>query len=196
MFNLELAIKAWRREMIAAGIKTPDTLDELECHLRDAVEQEMCSGKSTAQAFAAAIQRLGGASAIQGEFQKVAGLGRLVIRAALLFVVAVFLAAMAALHVFSQGMLPPVLLSDVLLLSLVLPLLASAFARRSPNAEKPWHRAIWWGQGLGAVGGLMIILVPSHPMTGLCIAVVSCGVCACWAWSQWRAAVAQERVVS
>ena len=41
MFNLETAITDWRRQMLAAGIKTPDHLDELESHLREEIGRQM-----------------------------------------------------------------------------------------------------------------------------------------------------------
>jgi hypothetical protein len=44
MFNLDQAIADWRRQMLAAGIKTPVPLEELEIHLREDVEQQMQSG--------------------------------------------------------------------------------------------------------------------------------------------------------
>jgi len=37
MFNLDEAISEWRKQMLAAGIKTPVPLEELETHLRDNV---------------------------------------------------------------------------------------------------------------------------------------------------------------
>jgi hypothetical protein len=39
MFELEQAITGWRRQMLAAGIKTPVPLEELEIHLRDEIER-------------------------------------------------------------------------------------------------------------------------------------------------------------
>ena len=44
MFDLEKAIADWRRQMLAAGIKTPVPLEELESHLREEIEQQMKSG--------------------------------------------------------------------------------------------------------------------------------------------------------
>jgi hypothetical protein len=35
MFDLERAISDWRRHMLAAGLKAPAPLDELESHLLD-----------------------------------------------------------------------------------------------------------------------------------------------------------------
>jgi hypothetical protein len=54
MFNLEQAISEWRRQMLAAGIKTPVPLEELELHLREEIERQIQSGASKQQAFAMA----------------------------------------------------------------------------------------------------------------------------------------------
>src|SRR5437867_3868603 len=70
MFNLDQAIAEWRREMLAAGIKTPVPLDELETHLRDEVEQQMRSASSAQQAFKAAVERIGEGRALKAEFMK------------------------------------------------------------------------------------------------------------------------------
>lgn len=71
MFNLEHAISEWRRQMLSAGIKAPVPLDELENHLRDDLEQKIRSGLSEQQAFDAAIQQVGSATALKAEFKKV-----------------------------------------------------------------------------------------------------------------------------
>ena len=70
MFDLEQSIAAWRKQMLAAGIKTPVPLEELEGHLREDAERQMRSGSSAQQAFAAAAQRMGPASVLQTEFKK------------------------------------------------------------------------------------------------------------------------------
>jgi hypothetical protein len=70
MFNLAGAVTEWRRQMLAAGIKTPVPLEELESHLRDDVEQQMRLGLNVEQAFEAAVQRIGQADTINGEFKK------------------------------------------------------------------------------------------------------------------------------
>jgi len=71
MFNLDEAIAEWRRQMLAAGIKTPTPLDELESHLREDVEQQLRSGPGAEQAFEAAVQRIGKAGALKEEFRKI-----------------------------------------------------------------------------------------------------------------------------
>jgi leader peptidase (prepilin peptidase)/N-methyltransferase len=71
MFNLEQSIANWRRRMLAAGIKSPVPLEELEGHLREDVEQQMQSGLNAQQAFEVAVQRIGQAGALKREFAKV-----------------------------------------------------------------------------------------------------------------------------
>ena len=73
MFNVDQAIAEWQRQMLAAGIKTPVPLEELESHLREDVEEQMRSGVNASEAFEAAVQRVGQASALKAEFKKVRG---------------------------------------------------------------------------------------------------------------------------
>jgi len=70
MFDLEAAIAGWRMQMLAAGIKTPVPLDELEFHVREEIERQVKSGLNTPQAFAAAVQQIGQANALKQEFEK------------------------------------------------------------------------------------------------------------------------------
>lgn len=72
MFNLDTAITEWRRQMLAAGIKTPVPLEELESHLRDDIEQQVQSGLTAQQAFEIAVRRIGQAQSLKIEFKKVA----------------------------------------------------------------------------------------------------------------------------
>ncbi len=59
--------------MLAAGIKTPVPLEELEAHLRDEIERQMKTGRSEAEAFKSAVQNIGSAHTVQNEFEKVEG---------------------------------------------------------------------------------------------------------------------------
>jgi hypothetical protein len=70
MFNLEPSITEWRQQMLAAGIKSPVPLEELESHLRDDIDQQMRKGVSAKAAFDAAVQRLGRAEALKREFRR------------------------------------------------------------------------------------------------------------------------------
>jgi len=72
MFNLEQSISEWRRRMLAAGIKTPVPLEELENHLREEIETQMRSGITAERAFAMAVERIGDASRLREEFEKAA----------------------------------------------------------------------------------------------------------------------------
>jgi hypothetical protein len=74
MFNLDQAIADWRRQMLAAGIKTPVPLEELESHLREDVEQQMQSGLRAQQAFENSVQRIGHADELKSEFKKICGM--------------------------------------------------------------------------------------------------------------------------
>jgi len=70
MFNLEQPIAEWRQQMIAAGIKTPVPLEELEGHLREDVENQMQAGLSAQQAFEATVRKIGQAGVLKTEFAK------------------------------------------------------------------------------------------------------------------------------
>lgn len=76
MFNLDHAIAEWRRQMIAAGIKLPQVLDELESHLREDIVRRIRSGMPAEKAFDKAIEGIGEACALRDEFRKV-GMGTL-----------------------------------------------------------------------------------------------------------------------
>ncbi len=73
MFNLEHAIANWRRQMLAAGIKAPCVVDELESHLREEVDYQMQSGLSEEKSFQAAVERIGKPNSLSCEFGKVGG---------------------------------------------------------------------------------------------------------------------------
>jgi hypothetical protein len=70
MFNLEQSIAEWRRQMSAGGVQNSTVLDELESHVREDVERQMRAGIDAQKAFAAAVQRIGPASALKNEFRK------------------------------------------------------------------------------------------------------------------------------
>lgn len=63
MFDLERAIIGWRRHMIERGITSPEVLDELESHLREALEP--------GAAFRLAVETVGEPGALKAEFNKV-----------------------------------------------------------------------------------------------------------------------------
>ena len=71
MFELETSIADWRKQMLAAGIKTPVPLEELEIHLRDEIDRRINSGLCEADAFSSAARNVGQAHLVQTEFAKI-----------------------------------------------------------------------------------------------------------------------------
>jgi len=71
MFNLEQAISEWRQQMLAAGIKTPVPLEELESHLREEIGRQIQSGLPGQKAFEISVQRIGQPKMLKTEFKKV-----------------------------------------------------------------------------------------------------------------------------
>jgi hypothetical protein len=59
--------------MIAAGIRERSSLDELENHLREHVEQLTREGKTDEEAFDAAVERIGPIDLLKSEFAKTEG---------------------------------------------------------------------------------------------------------------------------
>jgi uncharacterized membrane protein len=70
MFQLEQSIADWRRQMLAAGIKTPVPLEELESHLREEIERQAKSGLDEQKAFEISVQRVGQPKVLNSEFKK------------------------------------------------------------------------------------------------------------------------------
>ena len=73
MFNFEQFISEWRGQMLSAGLKNPDIVDELESHLREDWARRVKSGESEEQAFEGAAQGVGQASVLKHEFAKLSG---------------------------------------------------------------------------------------------------------------------------
>jgi hypothetical protein len=74
MFELEKSVGPWRQEMLAAGIKTPVPLEELEIHLREEIERQMQSGSNPEKAFELAAQKIGPVHMLKTEFAKIGGI--------------------------------------------------------------------------------------------------------------------------
>lgn len=70
MFNIEKAISGWRKEMLAAGVKNLNALNELQEHLLSDVDAQMRSGTEAETAFSQAVQRIGSPSEVCEEFAK------------------------------------------------------------------------------------------------------------------------------
>jgi membrane protein implicated in regulation of membrane protease activity len=73
MFDLESAIADWRAQMLAAGIKSPATLDELESHLREEMGRQLQSGLGEGTAFHSAVHQIGRPGLLTTEFKRAGG---------------------------------------------------------------------------------------------------------------------------
>lgn len=73
MSDLEEKISEWRKQMLAAGIKTPVPLEELEIHLREEIERQMKSGVDKQKAFGISASRIGRPENLVVEFKKSEG---------------------------------------------------------------------------------------------------------------------------
>lgn len=70
MFDLEQAIAEWRKQMLAAGIKAPVPLEELENHLREDMQQHLRAGFGDQAAFDIAVRQIGPPKFLKSEFKK------------------------------------------------------------------------------------------------------------------------------
>ena len=70
MFDLEKSIADWRKQMLAAGIKTPTPSEELEAHLREEIERQLKSGLDEQSAFENSVQQMGQPELLNREFKK------------------------------------------------------------------------------------------------------------------------------
>lgn len=73
VFELEQALRDWRRDLASAEFISGDNVDELEEHLRDIIADLAGKGLTQQEAFAVARSRLGDRTAISAEFSKVNG---------------------------------------------------------------------------------------------------------------------------
>ena len=71
MPDLDQSIAEWREQMLAAGIKTPVPLEELESHLREEIERQLQFGLKEREAFETTVQQFGQAYLIGNEFGKI-----------------------------------------------------------------------------------------------------------------------------
>lgn len=70
MFKLEQSITEWRQQMLAAGIKTPVLLEELENHLREGIERLEKAGQGPQPAFEMAVRTIGQCGELKREFNR------------------------------------------------------------------------------------------------------------------------------
>lgn len=81
---------------------------------------------------------------------------------------------METLHQLMTEQLQTLCLAIGLLLSCVLPVMVKLMEPPGARTPRPWMRTVWKGQGFIALGGLLIVGFPAHPLLGLVVAVASC----------------------
>jgi hypothetical protein len=70
MFNLKQFIADWRQQMLAAGIKSPVPLEELESHLHEDIERQVEAGLNEQTAFEISVRQIGQPKMLKSEFKK------------------------------------------------------------------------------------------------------------------------------
>ena len=70
MFDLEEQVQRWRRSLAGSLPVSDETIDELESHLREAVESMMLAGQSPQAAWETALAQLGTPEQLAAEFRK------------------------------------------------------------------------------------------------------------------------------
>jgi hypothetical protein len=73
MFAWEQSIDEWRRTVAGQPGLTPETVAELESHLRDEMQRQLAAGIEPERAWTLALEQLGTPEALAREFTKVAG---------------------------------------------------------------------------------------------------------------------------
>src|SRR5580658_4922535 len=136
MFNLEQSIAEWRRQMLAAGIKSPVPLEELEGHLREEIEQQMKAGSNAQDALNSAVQKIGPAQALKGEFDKVVESKK----SSKIDHNRLYCTILAILAVFNANTAVDLLISQIRLYNLQLPV--GSLPPGLPDASHPWMTAI------------------------------------------------------
>jgi hypothetical protein len=71
MFDLEKSIADWREQMLAAGIKSPVPLEELENHLREEIRRQMESGLRASDVIEVCTRQIGQPESLKNEFRKI-----------------------------------------------------------------------------------------------------------------------------
>ena len=73
MFDLEKSISRWREQLSASGLGMQKVLDELESHLREAMERQIRAGENAEKAFDLAVREIGEGRALNAEFLNARG---------------------------------------------------------------------------------------------------------------------------
>lgn len=113
MFDLDQHVRSWR-QTLAASVKPPEVLDELESHLRDEFDRLTRAGRTPNDAWADAVAALGTPRQIAGEFTKLRP--RAWVPEWIAYATLVFVAGFVA-WMFATGRSRPLLMAHVLAVS-------------------------------------------------------------------------------
>ena len=70
MFDLDAHIRQWRQQFLGDGAFYSSEVEELECHLRDAIDELYAKGLSEEEAFVIAVHRLGDQRALRKDYTR------------------------------------------------------------------------------------------------------------------------------
>ena len=189
--SLELNITEWRQQMRVAGIQEPQTLAELESHLREEIEAQVKLGVSETDAFEMAVKKIGPARGLKIEFTKAGGwagwlaadkatlINRVLGLLWLVYCAGRFWKLTQGLRV---GMLhPDFKITPLLLVAILMDLIflrglvASGLLMGGVSRER---RFIWLLAILDAVGGVVVLL--TKPFQPLSFAYTIIGLVSIW----------------
>lgn len=102
MHNLDRSIAEWRKDMSRTRGLGPDTLDELESHLRETIHALVESGMPEREAVQRAITQLGPVGEVSAEFQKLSPATWLPVRIVRVIAGGLFLAIVTDMVLFFQ----------------------------------------------------------------------------------------------
>lgn len=165
MFDLGQAICVWRKELSCTRL-SPDSLDELESHLRDDIAREIRAGANAETAFQSSVQRLGPPSRLKTEFKKANPVNLLLFILRLALVIVALLDTGLCLWL-GAGLRDCASLYCVLL-CLALPLFAG------PRLAKNCFSTMLRGQIFIGLGAALAAFSPLPPAFGLSLAVFGC----------------------
>lgn len=154
MFDLDKAIRSWRRHLRREAFLNRSVLNELESHLRDAVDGLAEKGCTRQQAFEQAVQRLGDAASLRHEYSKLhSGRRWLFAGLRLVLILPLTMIWMQTLHPYVEPFLeiPGMVSLDVIVVNLGFDILVRFGVYFACLVITLWHRQWAWVGLFGVV---------------------------------------------
>jgi hypothetical protein len=183
MHNLDRSIAEWRKDMSRTRGLGPDTLDELESHLRETIHALVESGTPERDAVQRAMEQLGPVGEVSAEFQKLSPATWLPVR--IVRVLAGVL-AVVMLSDFQHGFRDALLTTHIYLLLLgyvevlLLGVLGICFVIQRSFAEFSTRRAEAIGRGVGRIAAWGCTFTILGVILGMVWSQRAWG--RCWSW--------------